>query len=107
MDSHMQHHHVRQMWALAGAVVCAGTFVACGQSAPSQTSTATGDVWATADNRPITKGEVEKAYQSAIDPTAPPPTDDEAMAAKLSVLDELVTQDILLARAKTLAIAPT
>jgi peptidyl-prolyl cis-trans isomerase SurA len=29
------------------------------------------------------------------------------MAAKMSVLDELVTQDILLARAKTLAITPT
>ncbi|MEO7191558.1 MAG: SurA N-terminal domain-containing protein [Vicinamibacterales bacterium] len=63
------------------------------------------DVWATVDGREIRREEVEKAYRGALEQV--PPSDEDAMTAKLGVLDELISQDILLARAQALAVAPT
>ena len=103
----MQQNRLREISILLGAVVCVWALGACGTSGTTPTGTGNADVWATVDSREIRKDEVEKAYRGAVDPTAPPPTDDEMMAAKLSVLDELITQDILLARAKTMAVEPT
>jgi peptidyl-prolyl cis-trans isomerase SurA len=59
------------------------------------------DVWATVDGREIHRDEVEKAYRSTVDPSASPaPSADEVLTVKLNVLDELITQDVLVARAK-------
>jgi peptidyl-prolyl cis-trans isomerase SurA len=63
------------------------------------------DVWAVVDGREIKRDAVEKAYRRAA-PTAVS-SDDELVTAKLSLLDELITQDILIARAKTLGLEPT
>jgi peptidyl-prolyl cis-trans isomerase SurA len=63
------------------------------------------DVWAVVDGRELKRDAIEKAYRRAA-PTAPS-SEDEVLAAKLSLLDELITQDILLARAKAANLAPT
>ena len=61
------------------------------------------DTWAVVDGRAITREDVEKAYRRMADP-ARPLADEEAMAAKLSLLNDLILQDILLAKAKTMKV---
>jgi peptidyl-prolyl cis-trans isomerase SurA len=58
------------------------------------------DVWAVVDGREISRADVETAYKATITPTPTPPSDEEAMGLKLNLLDELIAQDILLARSK-------
>jgi len=57
------------------------------------------DTWAVVDGREITRDAVEKAYRRAQD-ASQPVSNEEALAAKLSVLDELIMQDILQAKAR-------
>ena len=74
------------------------------RSKPTASSTAvTTDTWAVVDGRPITRDDVEKAFRRARD-AAQPISDEEAAAAKLTLLDELILQDILLAKARQLKI---
>src|SRR5436190_2941154 len=61
------------------------------------------DTWATVDGREIRRQDVEKAFQRAGNGSANVPAED-ALAAKLSLLDELIIQDILLAKARALKI---
>jgi len=56
------------------------------------------DTWATVDGREIKREEVERAYKRTRD-IARPQSDDEAMAVKLNILNDLIAQDILLAKA--------
>jgi len=55
------------------------------------------------DGRSITRGDVEKAYQRTNDPSQKL-SDEEALAAKLSLLNDLIVQDLLLAKARELKI---
>jgi peptidyl-prolyl cis-trans isomerase SurA len=57
------------------------------------------DVWAVVDGREIRREDVERAHRIAVQPTIPPPSEEETLTMKLGVLDELISQDILLARA--------
>ena len=61
------------------------------------------DTWATVDGRNISRDEVEKAYRRTADPSQPLSPEEE-LAAKLGVLNELIVQEILLAKARTLKI---
>jgi peptidyl-prolyl cis-trans isomerase SurA len=63
-------------------------------------------VWATVNTREIRKDDVEKAYRR-IAPLSPVPSDDEAMTAKLRILNDLIDQNLLLAKAEALKIQPT
>jgi peptidyl-prolyl cis-trans isomerase SurA len=69
----------------------------------SQPQSAAANAWATVDGRPITRDDVEKAFRRTQDPAAALSTE-EAMTAKLSILNELIVQDILLAKAAALKI---
>src|SRR4051812_37552180 len=64
------------------------------------------DAWEVVDGREIRREQVEKAYRRTVDP-ATKPSDEEATTAKLMVLNDLVLQDILLAKAKGLGIEVT
>jgi peptidyl-prolyl cis-trans isomerase SurA len=75
---------------------------ACRQS-PAQPQAAGPDVWATVDGREIRAEDVEKAYRRSADPKAHISAD-EATAAKLNLLDQLITQDILVATAAEMKI---
>ena len=58
------------------------------------------------DGREIRREEVEKAYRRTA-PPSPVPSDDEALTAKLTLLNELILQDILVAKARELKIELT
>jgi peptidyl-prolyl cis-trans isomerase SurA len=86
------------------ALLCAGLGGACGGGKPKAASP---DVWANVDGHEIRRDEVENAYRSAIDPSAPQPTDVEVLGAKLDVLEQLINQEIMLARAGVAKLAAT
>jgi peptidyl-prolyl cis-trans isomerase SurA len=86
---------------LVGLVVAAGLAAACQQS--SQPATASPDVWATVDGREIRRETVEKAYRATVDPAATP-SDEEALGAKLNLIEELINQDLLQVKARAQSI---
>ena len=59
------------------------------------------DTWATVDGRSITRDEVEKAFRRTQDAAATVSAE-EAMTLKLSILNEMILQDILMAKARAL-----
>ena len=83
---------------LALAVTVAG----CSKEAKAP-ATAGADTWATVDGRAITRDEVEKAFRRTQDGAATL-SPEEAMTMKLSILNEMILQDILLAKARALKI---
>jgi peptidyl-prolyl cis-trans isomerase SurA len=61
------------------------------------------DTWATVDGRSITRDDVEKTFRQTQDAAATL-SPEEAMTFKLSILNEMILQDLLLARARALKI---
>ena len=61
------------------------------------------DVWAVVDGREIRREDVEKAYRRTVQPN-PAISEDEATTTKLNLLDQVIAQDIMLARGKELKI---
>jgi peptidyl-prolyl cis-trans isomerase SurA len=61
------------------------------------------DTWAVVDGRAITRDDVEKEYRRT-GQAAEPLSDEEALTAKLSLLNDLIVQDILLAKANVLKV---
>lgn len=88
---------------LFGALVAFGPAGACGGSQ----KVASRDVWAVVDNHEIRRDEVEKAYRRVAPPPPASPSEDEMLTAKLGIVDELITQEVLLARARTLNLQVT
>jgi len=78
---------------------------ACSEK-PKPAPAPSADAWAVIDGREIKRDEVDKAYRRVADPAANP-SEDEVLTAKLGLLDEIITQDLLLAKAKALNIEPT
>lgn len=70
------------------------------QAAPPPVSQ---DVWAVVDGREIRREEVEKAYRRAAQPN-PALSEEEETTARLNLLDQIIVQDILLARGNELKI---
>ena len=64
---------------------------------------ASADTWATVDGRSIMRDDVEKAFRRTQD-AAPALSPEEAMTMKLSILNEMILQDILVAKAQALKI---
>lgn len=87
----------------AALFVFALTAAACGGDNADQAQSASPDTWATVEGRSITRDAVERAYQRTQDPAARL-SPEEAMTVKLSILNELILQDILLAKAESLKI---
>lgn len=77
-----------------GGVGCRPTDQA---SAPAQPTSP--DTWAVVDGREIKQEQVEKAFRRAADANQPPSAE-EALTAKLNLLNDLIVQEILLAKAR-------
>lgn len=88
--------------SLTTALVFACLAAACGDTAPPPRAPGP-DVWAVVDGREIRKDAVERAYRR-IAPATPVPSEDEALAAKLRLLEDLIDQELLLERARTLKV---
>ena len=89
---------------LIGAIAAAGV-AACrspqsGAPAPAAVSP---DTWASVDGRPITRDAVDKAYRRTRD-VAQTLSEEETLTAKLSLLNDMIVQDILIARAGSLKV---
>jgi len=99
---------LRHLVALA-VVASVGLAPACGPAAttsapaPAAAPAVSPDTWASVDGRTISRDTVEKAYRRVADIDRPA-SDEEALAAKLAVLNDLILQDILVAKARELAI---
>lgn len=83
---------------LAIAWLCTGC-----RSTPSTSATTSvsADTWAVVDGRAISREDVDKAYRRMRNPSETL-SDEEILAAKLNLLNDLITQDIVLAKARTL-----
>jgi len=62
-----------------------------------------GDAWAVVNGNEITRDDVEKAYRRAA-PAGQQPADEEALTAKLNLLNELIVQQLLLEKAAQLKV---
>ncbi|MGH9253168.1 MAG: SurA N-terminal domain-containing protein [Vicinamibacterales bacterium] len=94
--------HVRH--TAAAGLTALSLFTACNRQPPSPPPPPVpADAWATVDGGHIVAAEVEKAYQRTREVNATL-SNEEVQAAKLSVLDNLITQDLLLAKARELKI---
>lgn len=82
------------------SVAVAGLTAACGSRSAAPAASA--NAWAVVNGHEITRDDVEKAYRRNDQAQQVP--DDEALAAKLGVLDDLITQDLLLAKARELKV---
>jgi hypothetical protein len=92
----------RLAFVLALIVLVAACRPATGPAAaPAPSATA----WAVVNGHEISRDDVEKAYRRAVpDNQQVQPSEEEAYTAKLNLLNELIVQDILLAKAKELKI---
>ena len=61
------------------------------------------DAWASVDGRPITRDEVDKAYRRTRD-VSQTLSEEETITAKLSLLNDMIVQEILIARAGPLKV---
>jgi len=80
--------------ALSAVVVAA----ACRQTASTPAKTISADTWAVVDGHEITREQVERTFKRTRD-SAQPLSQEEELTAKLSLLNELIVQEILLAKA--------
>jgi peptidyl-prolyl cis-trans isomerase SurA len=90
--------------ALLAVIALTGLAGACRSTSSTPAAPAvSADTWAVVDGRQITRDDVEKAYRRSAQ-VSPPPAEDEALAAKLTVLNELIVQNILIEKARALKI---
>ena len=88
---------------LLAALLVASVLVSCRATPPSAPVPVSADTWAVVDGRAITRDAVETAYRRMRDATQTL-SDEEVLAAKLNLLNELIVQDILVAKARELKI---
>ena len=92
-------HLLLVLSALGAALVAGG----CRSTPATPATTVSSDTWAVVDGREIRRDDVERALRR-VRTDADPMSDDETLAARLTVLNDLITEDILLARARRLNI---
>ncbi len=83
-------------------LMLAAVAVACESGPPSQPAPSA-NAWAVVDGREITRDDVEKAYRRS-NQASQSLSEEEVLGVKLSILDELIVQDLVLAKARELKI---
>ena len=87
---------------VAATIALAAMFGACRSSPATPAVTVTDNTWAVVDGREITRDFVEKAYRRV--GNAQGLSEEEVLTAKLSLLNEIVVQELLVAKASHLKI---
>jgi peptidyl-prolyl cis-trans isomerase SurA len=82
-------------------IVLAAVFATACRSTPRPAAApaVSADAWAVVDGKEITRADVEKAFRRQSDPSQQL-SDEDAMGAKLGILDDLILEEILLAKAR-------
>jgi peptidyl-prolyl cis-trans isomerase SurA len=91
----------RYLLVVLSLLAAAHVSAACRSNPSTSSRSVSADTWAVVDGREITREDVEQAFRRARD-TSQTLSDEEALALKLSLLDELIVQDLLLAKAREL-----
>lgn len=85
---------------MKGKILLFAVLAACAFAASCKKEAAPGpDVWAAVDGKQILRSDVEKYYRTRVNAEAPEPSQEESLSLKLSILDELVNNEIMLERA--------
>jgi peptidyl-prolyl cis-trans isomerase SurA len=84
-------------------LLAAGASSGCRTTPATPAANVTADTWAVVDGRQITRDDVEKAYRRTRD-LSQTLSDEEVLTAKLALLNDLILQDILLAKAAALKV---
>lgn len=93
-----------RLWLTVGVLTAACLMTACrAKSASAPPAQVSADTWAVVDGQAITRDEVDKAYRRTQDESQPL-SDEEILTAKLALLNDLIVQQILLAKAGSLKI---
>jgi peptidyl-prolyl cis-trans isomerase SurA len=90
-----------QLIFIVGVLAAAHFSSAACRSTPPPTPTVSPDTWAVVDGREIKRDDVEKAFKRARD-SSETVSFEEEMTAKLNILNDLIVQEILMAKAGTL-----
>ena len=91
----------RKMAILAVLAACALAASCKKEEAPGP------NVWATVDGKQIQRDEIDKYYRSQVNPEGPKPSQEEALSLRLSILDKLINDEILVERATKLNLVAT
>jgi peptidyl-prolyl cis-trans isomerase SurA len=84
----------------AGGILLFLAVLVCGFAAGCKKESAPGpDVWAVVNGKEIPRSEVDKYYRTRVNADAPAPSQEEALSLKLSILDELINNEILIEQA--------
>jgi hypothetical protein len=83
--------------------LAAGFAAACRSTPAAPAVTVTANTWAVVDGREITRDYVEKAFRRT-GAAAETLSEEETLTAKLSVLNDIILQEILLAKAGPLKV---
>jgi peptidyl-prolyl cis-trans isomerase SurA len=94
---------VCRLVAASGVIAMTLLGAACGGGNPTATPSSP-DVWAVVDGRQILRSEVDKTYRGVTAGAAAAPSVEEMLNLKLNILDELITQEILLHKARELGV---
>jgi peptidyl-prolyl cis-trans isomerase SurA len=101
----MARHERCRMLVVLIAVVAPSMAACRATPAPATPPSKVSDnTWAVVDGQEITRDDVEKGFRRARSDAPQTLSEEEALAAKLSVLDDLILQDILMAKARQLKI---
>ena len=87
----------------AGVLAACSVIASCGSKpgAPAAAPPVSANAWAVVDGKEITRDDVEKAYRRVRDESQPV-SEEEALTAKLTLLNDMIVQEILLAKAAAL-----
>lgn len=91
---------LRSFAVVLSILTAAGLAAAC-KSTTAPAPAVSADTWAVVNGHAISRQDVEKEYRRAQDP-AQTPSEEDALNAKLNILNDLVTQEILVAKAAQL-----
>jgi peptidyl-prolyl cis-trans isomerase SurA len=92
----------RPLYLLLIVLAATSSILACRQT-PAAPPPVSADTWAVVEGREITRTQVDNAYRRVRD-SAQTLSSEEEMAAKLSLLNDLIIQDILMTKAAALKV---
>lgn len=97
-------HDARYPGLFLTAIFVLGLATACRSTSGTPAAPAvTADTWAAVDGKLISAGDVDKVFRRTRDESQPL-SEDETLTAKLNILNDLIVQQILLAKAASLKI---
>jgi len=91
---------------LLAVALSSGFLTACRSTSATAPAAVSADTWALVNGKTISRQDVDRAFRRSQNP-AQPLSEEETLTTKLNVLDDLVTQQLLLAKAAQLKLDVT